>query len=225
MLTIGQRIKTLRVLYWLSQQEFADRVGVSRRQVAYWENDQDAPSTERLPRICQVLRVDANWLLTGKRLMDVYNPGQASRNAQAHLSRTEHLKARLFRQLPLAEDFSTSAQPEWIDALPEDEGALVFNVQNDSFAPMYRAGDLLYFRPLDISFPAPASKIATLHEQQVAVSLNGKSNLKRLMVEARSEKECAAYLNSIAGKASRRLIRNEDNCRIHGVAYKCVRPL
>jgi transcriptional regulator with XRE-family HTH domain len=43
-LPLGRRIKARRLLCWMSQEEFATRVGVSRRQVVYWEADTDAPS-------------------------------------------------------------------------------------------------------------------------------------------------------------------------------------
>lgn len=60
-ISLGKRIKMRRVLSWFSQEEFARKVGVSRRQVAYWEADKDAPSAQSLARICQVLAISADW--------------------------------------------------------------------------------------------------------------------------------------------------------------------
>src|SRR5260221_10193487 len=89
MLSLGQRIKARRVLCWMSQEEFALSAGVSRRQVAYWESDSDTPSAERIPDICNALRISADWLLTGKGwLKDVHDSKFYAERKEQHLARS-----------------------------------------------------------------------------------------------------------------------------------------
>jgi len=136
MTTIGQRIKTLRVLYWMSQENFAQQVGVSRRQVAYWEHGDDIPSADRIPLISAVLNVTSEWLLTGNRLSDVYD----SRIAQRNRAQFQTLRAPLIHQISKLEDFNSANAGEWIEALPEDQGAVVLQLDDASLAPLFNAG-------------------------------------------------------------------------------------
>lgn len=63
---MADRIRGARKDKDLSQAEFADKVGVSMRQVGYWESGEDKPSSDKIVRICEVLNVSAHWLLTGE---------------------------------------------------------------------------------------------------------------------------------------------------------------
>lgn len=49
----------------LSQQEFADRIGVSRQTVSRWESGKSTPSAAQIAKICAVFHLDANSLLNG----------------------------------------------------------------------------------------------------------------------------------------------------------------
>lgn len=61
--TLGQRLAQVRG--GLSQQEFADRIGVSRNTLVRYENNRRVPDATTLQRIIEDYEVDANWLLLG----------------------------------------------------------------------------------------------------------------------------------------------------------------
>lgn len=226
MRTIGERIKTLRVLYWITQFEFARRVGVSRRQVSYWEAGEDTPSADRIPRICEVMGVSPTWLLTGYKLKDVYDASRADKNRAAHEKRGLQLQARLLHRLPSASDLEKDAQVEWVDVLPDDAGSLIVRINNDSMAPTFCSGDQIFFRTVQIVLPAPLPEMAKLHDRHVAATVNGESTLWHLEVAPESKTRCTTRLLPIRGKsAAAHTVRHDDKVGIHGVAYKCVRAL
>lgn len=223
MMTIGQRIRTLRVLYWMSQEKFAQQVGVSRRQVAYWEHGDDIPSADRVPLISAVLNVTPEWLLSGKKLSDVYDSRIAQRN-RAHF---QPLRAPLIHQISQLEDFNAANQDgEWIEALAEDQGAVVVQLPDTSLVPYFNAGDQIFFMPVNLDFPAPLIEYAMLNGRHVAASLNGEHDIYGLNVESSSPQSFDVHLTTLRGrKAQRRTVRKTDALKLHAVAYKCVRAL
>ena len=62
---LGQRIQQLRKAKGFSQEELADRVGVSRQAVSKWESGQTAPDLERLLTVSGQLGTTTDYLLTG----------------------------------------------------------------------------------------------------------------------------------------------------------------
>jgi transcriptional regulator with XRE-family HTH domain len=62
---IGDRIRVLRQLRGLDQQELADAVSVSRSSIAQWETNRTAPRHDRIYSVASVLGVSAEALTTG----------------------------------------------------------------------------------------------------------------------------------------------------------------
>lgn len=63
---IKDRIKTLRKALGLTQQEFADKIGIKRGAVANYELGRNEPIDAVLSLICREFHVDENWLRTGE---------------------------------------------------------------------------------------------------------------------------------------------------------------
>lgn len=63
---MGNRIKELRKALGLSQQEFADRIGIKRGAVANYEIDRNAPIDAVISLICREFNVNEFWLRTGE---------------------------------------------------------------------------------------------------------------------------------------------------------------
>lgn len=61
---IGERIRSIRGK--LKQTEFSDRLGVHRNTVQGWEAGLSAPSGETLVLFLEILKVNLNWLFSGK---------------------------------------------------------------------------------------------------------------------------------------------------------------
>ncbi|WP_303016449.1 helix-turn-helix domain-containing protein [Holdemania massiliensis] len=71
MKTLGEKIAQLRREKKLTQQEFADRMSVSRQAVSNWERDKNEPDVSALKQIGKLFGVDMNELLD-----DVQHPAK-----------------------------------------------------------------------------------------------------------------------------------------------------
>lgn len=75
--TINQRIKNLRRALDLTQQGFADRIGMKRNTVASYEIDRNGPSNSVISLICKEFNVNETWLRTGDGPMFTKAPNTA----------------------------------------------------------------------------------------------------------------------------------------------------
>lgn len=62
---LNERLKELRKALSLTQQEFADRLNVSRNTVATYEVGKSKPSDAAVMLICREFNVNEQWLRTG----------------------------------------------------------------------------------------------------------------------------------------------------------------
>lgn len=65
-MTFGERIKNLRKALGLTQQEFADRIGTTRNNIAGYETGRREPSAAAINLIIAKLNVNEEWLRTGE---------------------------------------------------------------------------------------------------------------------------------------------------------------
>ena len=65
--SISQNIKTYRKQNNLTQQQLADRLGVTHQTVSNWENGRSMPNLDTLSDISKKLNIDINYLLYGKK--------------------------------------------------------------------------------------------------------------------------------------------------------------
>ena len=66
MLLIGARISEYRKALKLSQEEFAEKIGVSRQAVSKWELDKAYPDLDKLICICGIFDISLDELVHGK---------------------------------------------------------------------------------------------------------------------------------------------------------------
>lgn len=64
--TVQERIKELRKALGLTQQEFADRISVSRNSIASYETGARVPLGTVAALICREYNVNETWLRTGE---------------------------------------------------------------------------------------------------------------------------------------------------------------
>ena len=64
--TIGNRIAKYRKMKGLTQEALAEQLGVSAQAVSKWENDLSCPDISLLPKLCEILGITTDELLTGK---------------------------------------------------------------------------------------------------------------------------------------------------------------
>lgn len=71
MLEIGERIKKARRAKGMTQQAFADAIGLKRNTVATYEMGKSLPSDRTITDICRAFDVSDEWLRTGEGKMFV----------------------------------------------------------------------------------------------------------------------------------------------------------
>ncbi|MBQ6223026.1 MAG: helix-turn-helix transcriptional regulator [Solobacterium sp.] len=62
-MTLGEKLREARKEAKLSQEEFAEKVGVSRSAVAKWESDRGMPDVDNLKVIASLLKISIDYLL------------------------------------------------------------------------------------------------------------------------------------------------------------------
>ncbi len=62
---MNERLKKLRKSLDLTQQEFADKIGIARGNIAAYEVGKNAPSDAVISLICKIFNVNENWLRNG----------------------------------------------------------------------------------------------------------------------------------------------------------------
>ena len=65
-MSIGNRITELRRKLQLSQEELADKIGVTRQSVSKWETDVSAPDAFNLIALSEILDTSVEYIVTGK---------------------------------------------------------------------------------------------------------------------------------------------------------------
>lgn len=65
-MTINERIKKLRGSLKLTQEEFAERLGIKRSTIAAYETGRNEPVDSVISLICREYSVNEEWLRTGK---------------------------------------------------------------------------------------------------------------------------------------------------------------
>ena len=82
-MTTGEKIYELRKKKHLTQEELADRVGVSRQAVSKWENGETYPETEKLIELCKLFGVSSDDILFGKETQEGNSAEAASSSEKA----------------------------------------------------------------------------------------------------------------------------------------------
>ena len=111
-MSVGSRIKELRNFLDLTQQKFADRLGIQRGIIGKYEVDVSAPSDAVISLICREFNVREAWLRDGTGEMLEVKPraeelGELVRKLLA--DRPESFRSRLITSLLRFEPNS----PEW----------------------------------------------------------------------------------------------------------------
>ena len=64
-MNISDRIQSLRKAKGISQEELADKVGVSRQAVSKWESEQSVPDLEKVIIMSEYFDVTTDYILKG----------------------------------------------------------------------------------------------------------------------------------------------------------------
>ena len=67
----GKRLSSLRKSKKISQEKFADKVGVTRQTIFNWESNITKPNSDDLRKIAEILNIDVDFLLNNKEYNNV----------------------------------------------------------------------------------------------------------------------------------------------------------
>jgi len=117
-LEIGDTLKQVRKQKKLSQQEFAERLGVAKKTVLNWETNRNKPDLDTISKICEIMDVSPAELLG---LQSTYN---AASSEEASLIRSfRQLSIRSQRILRrIAETMAEEEERDQEEKLKEDFG-------------------------------------------------------------------------------------------------------
>lgn len=79
-MNISNRIQSLRKAKGISQEELADKIGVSRQAVSKWESEQSTPDLEKVVLLSEFFETTTDYLLKG-----IEPSGEAKRRGSAML--------------------------------------------------------------------------------------------------------------------------------------------
>ena len=102
---VRDRVKELRLSLSLTQQEFADRLGIKRNTIAKYETGLNNPTDSVVALICKTWNVNLEWLKEGKGEMYLSSPMDALEAycKENNLGREEAIFLRDFVSLPPAQ--------------------------------------------------------------------------------------------------------------------------
>jgi SOS-response transcriptional repressor LexA len=136
---IGSRIKQLRLFLGVTQKVFADSLGVVQGFLSALENGKKVPSNTLLLALCQLYRIDRDWLCTGRGKM------QTTVSADSAAGGIPLLRK-------ISADFPV-VDPNEIESylsLPDvQDGCHAFRFEGDFMAPTIMDGDLVIFKAGD----------------------------------------------------------------------------
>ncbi len=72
-MNMADRIQYLRKTKGLSQEELADKIGVSRQAVSKWESEQSTPDIEKIIIMSELFEVTTDYILKGIEPVDMTN--------------------------------------------------------------------------------------------------------------------------------------------------------
>lgn len=93
-MTIGTRIKELRIRRGLTQDQIADKLDMNRANFSHYERDTAVPPSETLSKIADILDTTTDYLL-GRREVDSIED-EFTRMIMRNLQHLPHEKLKLF---------------------------------------------------------------------------------------------------------------------------------
>ncbi|MFO0996418.1 MAG: LexA family transcriptional regulator [Alphaproteobacteria bacterium] len=164
-MSMAKRIALARKEAGLSQQNVADRFGISRAAVAQWENGDTYPGTAKLEGLAEVLRVRLEWLATGRGVQ------RADINEFGLFTMSGH------RMVPLIDPARAAYWPTRRGELPANEvptevaagpASFALVIDDDSMAPALATGDKIIVDP-DVAPRSGDYVVATVEDDDAAL--------------------------------------------------------
>lgn len=100
MMNLSNKIYEMRKAHGLSQEQLAEKLGVSRQSVSKWESGESIPELERLVEISKIFNVTTDYLLKESEVDELtIRTEMLERQQQTLLSEAEKTERRRYRLL------------------------------------------------------------------------------------------------------------------------------
>lgn len=117
---MNERLKKLRKELDMTQQEFADKIGIKRNSLANYETGRNTPIDAIIVSICREFNVNENWLRTGEGEMFVemsYDDEIAQFVGQVMGEEDDSFKKRLISGLAALDDNGWKVLEDFLDSI------------------------------------------------------------------------------------------------------------
>ena len=217
-MSIGQRISKLMLDMDVSNAKLARMIGVSRPTIGNWIEGKSAPTGENLTNLANALKVDPNWLMSGKesrvRLDNNVDISQKIPFDGRPIPVISWVAAGSFE--PIETVLRDAEVDEYLPPIKEcgrnGYGLIVTGI---SMSPKFEPEDRIYVNP---DFQVIDLKTGDL----VIVSCAGdnEATFKQLIIEGTTK-----YLKSLNPKWDEQIIKLTEDCRLVGKVVGLYRKI
>ena len=217
-MSIGQRISKLMLDMDVSNAKLARMIGVSRPTIGNWIDGKSAPTGENLTNLANALKVDPNWLMSGKE-------SQARLDNNVDISQKIPFDGRPIPVIswvaagsfePIETVLRDAEVDEYLPPIKEcgrnGYGLIVTGI---SMSPKFEPEDRIYVNP---DFQVIDLKTGDL----VIVSCAGdnEATFKQLIIEGTTK-----YLKPLNPKWDEQIIKLTEDCRLVGKVVGLYRKI
>ena len=217
-MSIGQRISKLMLDMDVSNAKLARMIGVSRPTIGNWIDGKSAPTGENLANLANALKVDPNWLMSGKE-------SQARLDNNVDLSQRIPFEGRPVPVIswvaagafdPIQTVLKDAEIDEYLPPIKEcGKNGYGLVVTGISMSPKFEPEDRIYVNP---DFQVSDLKTGDL----VIVSCTGdnEATFKQLIIEGTTK-----YLKPLNPKWDEQIIKLTEDCRLVGKVVGLYRKI
>lgn len=217
-MSIGQRISKLMLDMDVSNAKLARMIGVSRPTIGNWIEGKSAPTGENLTNLANALKVDPNWLMSGKE-------SQARFDNNVDISQRIPFEGRPVPVIswvaagafdPIQTVLKDAEIDEYLPPIKEcGRNGYGLVVTGISMSPKFEPEDRIYVNP---DFQVSDLKTGDL----VIVSCTGdnEATFKQLIIEGTTK-----YLKPLNPKWDEQIIKLTEDCRLVGKVVGLYRKI
>ncbi len=217
-MSIGQRISKLMLDMDVSNAKLARMIGVSRPTIGNWIEGKSAPTGENLTNLANALKVDPNWLMSGKE-------SQARFDNNVDISQRIPFEGRPVPVIswvaagafdPIQTVLKDAEIDEYLPPIKEcGKNGYGLVVTGISMSPKFEPEDRIYVNP---DFQVSDLKTGDL----VIVSCTGdnEATFKQLIIEGTTK-----YLKPLNPKWEEQIIKLTEDCRLVGKVVGLYRKI
>lgn len=208
--TLGTRLKDLRKSRHLTQQQLADKVGVSKTSIIYWEKDENTPKHDSLLSLATTLGCSVDYLTEGKDKESIKSENPNVKSVNPHLAPVlSWVQAGTFTNV---QSVDMTQVEEWLPLPDECTNCFYLKVQGISNQPEFIEGDYILVDP-DVYYSDMQSG------DMIVVRKFEDATFKKLVIETDNSR----YLQALNPEFKPNIIPLDEHCHFVGQVIDCMR--